>query len=362
MKELMPFLKEMVSIAGLSGYETPIRQLVEETWRPLTDELHVSRLGSLHGLQKGEAPRSGSCHSIAFATHMDAIGLMVTGVVEGFLRITEVGGLDPRVLLGQPVVVHGRENLLGVVVSPPASLLPNMDPDTPVSVEHLLVDTGLLPNQVSRLVHTGDLVSYAQEPLELGDDYLAGHTLDNRVSIAALTYCLELLRKNRHAWDVWAVATVQEEETMAGAVTSTYALRPKIAVAVDVTFAKGPGISDYRAFSLGKGITLGWGPNIHPTLHKMVKELADKLEIPCHLDPLPHRSGTDAYGMQIVAEGVPTVVIGIPLRYMHTPVEMVAIKDIQRAGRLMAEFAMQLEPEFVVELTGKCRQEVEGML
>jgi putative aminopeptidase FrvX len=354
MKEITPFLKEMVSIAGLSGYETPIRQLIEETWRPLTDELHVSRLGSLHGLQMGEAPEeSGSRPGIVFATHMDAIGLMVKGVVEGFLRVTEVGGIDPRVLPGQPVVVHGREDIPAVVVQPPANLLPKVGPDTPVSIEHLLVDTGLLPNQVSRLVRTGDLVSFAQEPLELSDDYLAGHTMDNRVSIAALTYSLELLRKNRHAWDVWAVATVQEEETMAGALTSAYDLRPKIAVAVDVTFAKGPGVSDYRAFSLGKGITLGWGPNIHPTLHKKVKELADKLEIPYHLEPLPHHSGTDAYGMQIAAEGIPTMVIGIPLRYMHTPIEMVAIKDIQRAGRLMAEFAMQLEPEFVVELTEK---------
>jgi len=354
MKEITPFLKEMVSIAGLSGYETPIRKLIEETWRPLTDELHVSRLGSLHGLQMGEAPEeSGSRPGIVFATHMDAIGLMVKGVVEGFLRVTEVGGIDPRVLPGQPVVVHGREDIPAVVVQPPANLLPKVGPDTPVSIEHLLVDTGLLPNQVSRLVRTGDLVSFAQEPLELSDDYLAGHTMDNRVSIAALTYSLELLRKNRHAWDVWAVATVQEEETMAGALTSAYDLRPKIAVAVDVTFAKGPGVSDYRAFSLGKGITLGWGPNIHPTLHKKVKELADKLEIPYHLEPLPHHSGTDAYGMQIAAEGIPTMVIGIPLRYMHTPIEMVAIKDIQRAGRLMAEFAMQLEPEFVVELTEK---------
>jgi endoglucanase len=354
MKELMPFLKEMVSIAGLSGYETPIRQFIEEAWRPLTDELHVSRLGSLHGLQKGEAPEEiGSSSRILFATHMDAIGLMVTGIVEGFLRFTEVGGLDARVLPGQPVMVHGRDDLPGVVVQPPVNLLPNMDSDAPVSFEHLLVDTGLLPNQVSRLVRTGDLISYAQEPLEWSDEYLAGHTLDNRVSIAALTYCLELLRKNRHAWDVWAVATVQEEETMAGALTSAYDLRPKIAVAVDVTFAKGPGVPDYRGYSLGKGITLAWGPNIHPTLHKEVKELADKLEIPNHLEPLPHHSGTDAYGMQIAAEGVPTVVIGIPLRYMHTPVEMVAIKDIQRAGRLMAEFAMQLEPEYVVELTEK---------
>ena len=129
---------------------------------------------------------------------------------------------------------------------------------------------------------------------------------------------------------------------MAGAFTSAFQIRPTLAVAIDVTFGDGPGSPGHKTFPLGKGITLGWGPNIHPALHRAFAELADRLEIPWKLEAVPRMSGTDAYGLQMAAEGVPTMVIGIPLRYMHTPVEMVSLKDVARAGRLLAEFAAVL--------------------
>jgi endoglucanase len=175
--------------------------------------------------------------------------------------------------------------------------------------------------------------------------------LDNRVSVAALTVTLQELQSKSHAWDVWAVATAQEEETLGGAFTSAFGLHPDLAIAVDVTFAKGPGANDWQTFPLGKGPTLAFGPNIHPFLHKKLKDLADRLEIPYAVEVLPRHSGTDTYAMQVTAEGIPTAVIGIPLRYMHTPVEVVAYKDIQRAGRLTAEFIAALEPDFVEKIT-----------
>jgi putative aminopeptidase FrvX len=354
MSDYLPFLKELISTPGLSGHEGPIRKLIENTWRPLTDELHVSRLGSLHGLKKGISPEPR--HSILLATHMDAIGLMVTGNVDGFLHITEIGGIDPRVLPGQLVTVHARgtageqEDLPGVIVQPPAHLLPPEIGSNPVPLEYLLVDTGLSPRQVSRKVRPGDLVSFAQEPTDLGVHILAGHSLDNRASVTGLTYCLDELRKRTHIWDVWAVATVQEEETMGGALTSAYELKPELAVAIDVTFAKGPGTSDYESYPLGKGITLGWGPNIHPGLYQTFKEIADQLEIPYALEPSPRHSGTDAFGMQVARAGIPTMVVSIPLRYMHTPVEVVSMKDILRTGRLLAEFICSLDRDFMGKL------------
>jgi endoglucanase len=280
---------------------------------------------------------------------MDAIGLMVTGIVDGFLTLTQVGGLDQRILPGQRVIVHpadsknDRPDLPGIIVRPPEYLLPVEVRGKSTPIEYLLVDTGLDPLQVENQIQIGDLVSFAQPPIEFGEDYLAGHTLDNRVSVAALTCCLEELQNRSLAWDVWAVATSQEEETMAGAFTSSFQLRPTLAVAIDVTFGDGAGSSGHKTFPIGKGITLGWGPNIHPALHKKFAGLADRLEIPWKLEPVPRMSGTDAYGMQVAAEGIPTMVIGIPLRYMHTPVEMVSIKDILRTGRLLAEFAASLD-------------------
>jgi len=349
MKDLLPFLKELISEPGLSGYEMPVRKLIENAWRPLTDEIHVSRLGSLHALRKGSIPNPRP--SLLLAAHMDAIGLMVTSLVDGFIRLAEVGGVDPRVLPGQLVTVHGRKDLPGVIVQPPAYLLPAEVRSSAVPLKYLFVDVGLAPVQVERLVRVGDLISFALTPLELGEDYLAGHTLDDRAAVAAVTQCLVELQGRSLNWDLWAVATTQEEETLGGAFTSAYQLRPTLAVAIDVTFGGSPGIPAHKTFPLGKGFTLGWGPNIHSKLHEAFKDLADRLEIPYKLEAMPRHSGTDAHAMQVVAEGIPTMVIGIPLRYMHTPVEMVSLKDIARTGRLLAEFAVQLDDKFMDKLS-----------
>jgi endoglucanase len=367
MTEILPFLKDLISAPGLSGYEDPAANIIADKWRPLVHEISRGTLGSLQGLRRGtgKEPRP----SVMIATHMDAIGLMVTGITDGFLRITRVGGVDVRVLPGTPVNVFAtgagasgtgatgavtsageanvRPPLPGVVAQPSAQLLPDEARDGPVALEHLFIDTGLLPQKVSELVRVGDLVSFAQPPAELSGETLTGHSLDNRASVAALTVCLEELQTRPHVWDVWAVATSQEEVGAIGAAGSAYKLRPTIAIVVDVTFAKGPGASDWSTSPLGKGPTIVIGPNIHPALHKSMKELADKLEIPYTLEYTPSHSGTDGWATQVAAEGIPTLVIGLPLRYMHTAVELVALKDIQRTGRLLAEFIARLGPDYM---------------
>ncbi len=349
MIDLQNFLKQMITAPGLSGHESAIRAIIEPVWQPLTDEMHVSRLGSLHGLRRGSAasPRP----SLMIAAHMDAIGLMVKSINGEFLHITQVGGIDSRILPGQRVTVHGREDLPGVVVQPPDRQLPEKYADRPIPLEHLLVDTGRPARQLERLVRIGDLVSYAQSPLEMAGGAIAGHTLDNRVSVTALTHCLELLQNRPLAWDVWAVATTQEEETLGGALTSAFQLRPSLAIALDVTFAASPGSPSHKTYPLGKGITLGWGPNVHPGIYRAFEDLAKKLEIPYSMEVIPRHSGTDAFAMQVIAEGIPSFVIGIPLRYMHTPVEMVSMKDVTRAGRLLAEFAASLDTAFLDNLS-----------
>jgi endoglucanase len=349
MTDIVPFLKSLISVSGLSAYETPVARLIEEEWRPLVDEISTSRLGSLHALKRGKG--KGRHPSIMIATHMDAIGLMVSGIVDGFLHVDEIGGIDPRILPGTPVIVHGRRNLPGVIVMPPLKTLPEQGRDHAIELPHLLVDVGLLPSRVASLVRVGDIVSFDTQPVEMAGDALSGHSLDNRASLAALTVCLEDLQAKSHVWDVWAVATAQEEETLGGAATSAFHLQPDIAVAIDVTFAKGPGASGWQTFSMGKGPTLGWGANLHPFLFEKFEELAERLEIPVSTDLTPSHSGTDAHAIQVAREGIPTMLLGIPLRYMHTPVEMIAIKDVLRAGRLLAEFITGLEPEFISDIS-----------
>lgn len=348
MNDFLPFLKKMISAPGLSGYEEPIRDIIREAWEPLTDELTISRLGSLHGLKRGQG--NTPARRVLISTHMDAIGMMVTGIEDGFLRITGIGGIDHRILPGQKVVVHGKRDYAGIVAQPPSHVLPESVGDGPVEMKYLLVDMGLRPDELASLVQVGDLVSFGQEPLELTGEALAGHTLDNRVSVAAATLCLQELQTRHHSWDVWAVASVQEEVTLGGAMTSPFEIRPDLAIIVDVCFAKGPGADGWQNLPFGGGVGLGYGPNIHPAMYEAFEKKAKALEIPYNKDLMPRMSGTDAMAVQVVAEGIPCAVLGIPLRYMHTPVETVSLKDIRRTGRLMAAFIADLSPDFLDQI------------
>ncbi len=353
MSDILPFLKSIISVAGLSGFESPVADLISAKWTPLADEVTRSRLGSVHGFKRGLGGAKLSRPSVLIATHMDAIGLMVSSIVDGFLHITHVGGIDVRVLPGAPVIVHAsktNEELYGVIVMPPANLLPDGKGSGVIGLNHLLIETGFTPREVEKRVNIGDRVSFGTEPIEMAGGCISGHTLDNRASVAALTICLEELKNKAHIWDVWAVASVQEEVTTAGALTSAFQIRPTIAVVMDVTFGKGTGASGYEAFAIGKGVTLGVGPSIHPFLHQRFKEVAERMEIPFKDEAMPEYSATDADGLQLIADGIPTMVVSIPERYMHTPVELVSMKDIQRAGRLLAEFVASLDADFMNQI------------
>jgi putative aminopeptidase FrvX len=343
MKPIKDHLIELISQAGLSGHEDPIRKVIQTAWKPLVDELTVSPVGSLHGLRRNRAGLEKARGSILLAAHMDAIGLMVSDLDQGFLHVTEVGGIDPRVMPGQRVTVHGVRSVMGVVTCLPDRLRPADREKSPPALRDLRVDTGLTQRELERVVRIGDPISIAQEPIELGGCAVAGHSIDNRASVAAVTACLQELKHIAHEWDVWVAATTQEEETLAGGFTSPFQIKPSIAVAVDVTFGKMPGVADFRAFPLGKGPTIGLGPNIHPALHKRFKKTAEDLDIPFQVEIMPQHSGTDAFAMQVAAEGIPTAVIGIPLRNMHTAVECGLIKDIERAGHLLAQFIARMD-------------------
>lgn len=348
MTDILPFLKSLLSVSGLSGFEGPVAKLIEEKWRPLVDETSMSRVGSLHGLRRGSGkePRP----SIMIAAHMDAIGMQVSTIKDGFLHITNIGGIDIRVLPGAEVTVHATgsgEDLPAVIAMPSARLLPDSEHNKAVAMQYLLVDTGLTPREVERKVRVGDLVSFANDPVELTSNMVAGHSVDNRASVAALTICLEELQTKSHIWDVWAVATVQEETSYLGAYSSAFQIRPQIAIAVDGTHGKAPGANGWETHPVGKGVGLCIGPNMHPYLHTKLREVAEQTEIPWFLDVAPMHSGTDAYPMQTTAEGIPTALVEFPIRYMHMPVETVSIKDVQRTGRLLAEFIAALDADFV---------------
>jgi len=324
---LPDLIKRLSETAGISGHEEPIRKVVTQEFGRFADEVQVDKLGSLAALKHGSGKRPR--RRILLAAHMDEIGLMVAGVENGFLRVTGVGGVDPRIMLAQEVVVHGK-------VTP---------------LDKVWVDTGLGDAQARRLVRVGDLISMRRGVTELKNDLLSGKAFDNRVSVAAVVVCLEALTERRHAWDIVAVATVQEEKNLLGAATSAFRHAPDIAIAIDVTFGSQNGSSEADTFPLGKGPTIGIGPNVHPKMWERLIDVGKRLELSTALEPIPGASGTDAWAMQIARGGVPCGIVGIPLRSMHTTVETVAVKDVERTGRLLAAFIAELDESFYTSLT-----------
>ncbi len=347
-------LKRLSQTMGLSGYEGAVRSVIKDELGQYADEVRTDKMGNLILFRRGAAD-DGPRRRVMLAAHMDEIGLMVAGVDQGFLRVAAVGGMDPRVLTAQPVTVHGTlggpRDLPGVIASVPPHLLRGQKRDQVVPLDKLLVDVGLPPDEVAQRVRVGDLISFRQEPLELKGDLLSGKAMDNRASVAAVGVCLELLSRLRHTWDVYAVATVQEEVGLFGALTSAFGVRPDVAFAIDVTFAQQPGAPQDETYPLDKGPTIGIGPNFHPALYEALVKTAKAQELPYQVEPAPGASGTDAWAIQISREGVPTALLSLPVRYMHTPVEVVSVKDVERTGRLMAHFIAGLAPDFLETLT-----------
>jgi endoglucanase len=346
--DIVPLLKRLTEANGVSGYEHQVRDIVIEEFGRNAGSVRTDTLGNVIALKEGDgaAPRS----ALMLATHMDEIGLVVSALEEGFIHFQQVGGYDDRVLLGQEVTVLGRHNLPGIIGARPPHVLPAAERNKPIPYKDLRIDVGLSPERVAEMVRVGDLITMKRDLVELQGGLATGKALDNRASVAAACVCLEELARLRHSWDFYAVATVQEEVGLKGAITSSYGLQPDVGIAIDVTFAKQPGTPDEQTFELGKGPTISCGPNFHPKVHEALVETAKALEMSYHIEPAARVGGTDAVALQISRAGIPTGLLSIPLRNMHTPIETVSTVDIQRTGRLMAAFVSRLDSDFLDNL------------
>ena len=334
-------VRELVEARGASGYETEVREVVRRRFGEFAHEIRVDSIGNLIALRRGEGT-SGERPCIMLAGHMDEIALMVTRIEKGFLQVTHIGGFDSRVLFGQEVIVHGSRELPGLIVSVPPHFTDQSEREKPVPLERLYVDVGLPDEQVKAAVHVGDVVTLCGRFIQLAGGYVAGKSMDNRAAVAAIALCLEELAGRRHSWNVFAVATAQEEASMAGAVTGAYGLDPTIAVIVDVTFGMQPGLSPNETVKMDGGPSIAMGPSFHPILRDKLAAAAAALEIPHQTEVIAGASGTDAWAIQVSRAGVPCGLLGIPVRSMHTPVETVCLRDIERTAKLLAEFIARL--------------------
>jgi putative aminopeptidase FrvX len=348
--DLIVVLKHLSAVPGVSGSESAVRTLLVELLTPLADEVSVDILGNVtafkRGNQRGVSPRR-----VMLSAHMDEIGMVVTGLEGEFLRFTHIGGIDNRVLPGQEVLVHGRRPLPGIIASRPPHVVSAEERDKVIPQDKLFVDVGLTPGELKARVSVGDSISFVCEPVELMGDLIAGKALDNRASVAAVYACLRALADMNHLWDIYAVATVQEEHGgYLGATGCAFRIQPDLALVVDTTYGYAPGLSGAETFKLGEGPALSVGPNIHPVIHRRLAALADALEISRQTEPLPGHSGTEAWGIQISRAGIPTGIISLPIRNMHTPVEIVSVKDVAWAGQLLAHFVAGLDETFVKDM------------
>jgi len=347
-------LKRLSLAIGVSGYSGPknVHNAIAAEMEPYVDRFERDRIGSVVGFKEGQQdqPEFEKRRKVMLAAHLDEIGAVVTQVDEGFLRFTQIGGLDDRVLMGQEVIVHGQRDLPGLIGSVPPHLLPPNESNNTVDQAKMHIDVGLQPRQVKKLVQVGDRVSFARTPDELLNGLLSGKAMDNRASVAAMIVCLQELNKLNHQWDVYLVATADEEwGSFVGATTQAYAIHPDVAIVLDVTFAD----VDEIEVELNAGPVIGLGPSNHPVLRQHLLEICENLELKYQSEVMPSGAGTDAYAIEISREGVPTIVISLPSRYMHSPVEVVQPKDVERIGRLIAHFIAGLDETFVAELIPK---------
>lgn len=339
--ELLALLPDLMRLPGVPGCETAVADRLAALWAPLSNEVRRTKAGSVHAFRHGQGSKPRS--SVLLAAHMDAIGLVVVEVEGSFLWVASAGSMVPEVVTGQRVLVHGRRLLPGIAFQPSESSSPSGKEGDSVPQCAFLVDTGLNPRQLQNQVRVGDAITFDRMPMHLGEGLIGGPALDNRAGLAALTMALGALARAGHDWDLIAAGTVQEETSHLGARTSAHTLKPAIALVIDATYGRGHAEAEHLTFPLGGGPSNGWGPAVHPAVYEMLRQAAERASVPATIEPMPARSDTEADLLQLVGAGIPTGCLSIPVRYMHSPVELVDPEDIRAAAALIVEFVRGLE-------------------
>ena len=342
-----PVLRSLLTATGPSGYEaTPAG-----VWRDAAGafaEVSSDVMGSVWARVAGTA----GGRTLAVVGHIDEIGLIVTHIDDdGFLRFTGVGGWDAQILVGQRVEVATRDGVVpGAIGKKPIHLLKDEERKKVAELKELHIDIGAKDgDQARELVRVGDVAVIAGDPLELPNGRAVSRSMDNRLGCYVAYEAVRLVDDaGGAAGDVVAVAAVQEETTFGGSSTTAYALRPDLAIVVDVTHATdAPGIevNELGSHALGSGPVLQRGSNLNPKVFELLYEAGEAEGIPFTVAASGRHTGTDVDAMHLSRGGIPCGLIGIPLRYMHSPVEMVDLADVDAAARLIAAAARRLEAD-----------------
>jgi tetrahedral aminopeptidase len=344
--ESLSFLKALLETPSPSGFERPIQDVVRSWARQHADEVRTDRHGNVIAVRHpGGQPR------IMLAGHCDQIGLMVQHIDEnGFLYVQPIGGWDMQILLGQHLTVWTRQGgVAGVVSRKAPHLLTNEERNKVPQFTDVWIDIGAKDRkEAEQLITLGDPVTVALRYQELRNGLVSSPGLDDKVGVWVVMETLRLLRSRQPQASIYCVSTVQEEIGLRGATTSAYGIHPTVGIAVDVCHATDTPGNDKRTLGdtrVGAGPVLFRGPNINPRVFERLEDAARAREIGVQVRGSPRATGTDANVIQISRDGVATSLIGIPNRYMHSPVEIVCLDDLDRAAQLLAEFCASVTPQ-----------------
>ncbi|MEM1724023.1 MAG: M42 family metallopeptidase [Candidatus Jordarchaeales archaeon] len=343
MDDVKEILKKLVEACAPSGYEENVRKIMKEELKDYVDEVKEDRLGNLICVKKGG--RGGA--KVMVAAHMDEIGMLVKYIEkEGFIRFSYLGGFLDQTVLNQRVLVHTEKEVIpGVIGSTPPHLLPEEKRKKVVERDDMFIDIGATSKEEAESwgVKIGCPITWVGDFLELKNGFVCGKAFDDRIGCLVL---IEVMKNVDPEVTVYGVASVMEEVGLRGARTSAFTVEPDMGIAVDVAAAGDyPGVDERKSpVKLGKGpaITiadgrresLGGGLISHPLPRKLLIETAERNGIPYQLDVFEGGT-TDATEIALARGGVPAAVLSIPTRYIHTPVEVLNLKDVENAIKLL---------------------------
>ena len=338
--ELIELTQRLSGLSGPSGFEQPVCEYVANYLHPFADEVRTDVLGNVAAFKRCGVP---GAKTVLLDAHMDEIGLIVTGTKNGYLTFGTLGGIDQRMLPAREVLVLTDPPLFGVIAALPPHVLTEEERGKAVGADKLYIDVGLDRESLEKAVPPGTPVVYASSCEALGEGQLCGKALDDRACAAIIIKTFERLCAKKLNVDVCCLVSTQEEVGHRGAKVAAWNIRPDQALVVDVTHGRTPD-APRAACQCGHGPAIGIGPNIHRAMATELLALADELGIACQREAVPGgNSGTNAEAVQISRAGVATALVSLPLKYMHTPVEVVCREDMTACVELLTAYVERME-------------------
>ena len=339
-------IKELMKLSdkgGISGFEYTVTPEIEKLLSKYCDDVKCDLSGNVIGYiysEKKDAP------TVMIEAHTDGIGLMVKDITEdGFISFVAIGGVDPRILPSCEVIVCGKKELFGIIGAKAPHLMSDDERDKAPKMEDMTIDVGLPCDKVKEIVTPGDMIYFKTEAVKLLDKKLSGKYLDDRAGVIALLMALKELKGKKLPFNIAVLCAVQEEVGLRGALTGANGIEPICAIVVDVCHGTTPDSGSASTFKLGTGTVITCGPNIDRRLFDIAKKTAQDNKIKYSIEAEGGHTGTDAWVVQTAHTGVATLLLSIPLRYMHTTVETLSQKDIEATAKLIAGTLTNLDTE-----------------